>query len=170
MAARASRWLAAVGLLAVLAAAVVHAQTPAPPPPRPYKPPSDADLQKSEPLGSGWLLHLQGGPAVPSGCGAERTPPLLAGHSELVLPATWHVSHAQLSQHCCCAVCPHSLQHGDPLCKNGGRLHADNYTQSEPERYNNCVQCDCPAGWAGIDCSCKSSLSSQSALRCMDTA
>jgi hypothetical protein len=56
---------------------------------------------------------------------------------------------------CCCAVCPHSLQHGDPLCKNGGRLHADNYTQSEPERYNNCVQCDCPAGWAGIDCSCE---------------
>ena len=53
------------------------------------------------------------------------------------------------------AVCPHSLQHGDPLCKNGGRLHADNYTQTEPERYNNCVQCDCPDGWSGVDCSCE---------------
>lgn len=51
------------------------------------------------------------------------------------------------------AVCPHSLQHGDPACKNGGRLHADNFTTGEPERYNNCVQCDCPDGWAGIDCS-----------------
>jgi hypothetical protein len=39
------------GLLAVLAAVSVGAQVPAPPP-RPYKPPSDADLQKSEGLGS----------------------------------------------------------------------------------------------------------------------
>ena len=38
------------GLLAVMAA--VGAQAPAPPPPRPYKPPSDADLQKSERLAS----------------------------------------------------------------------------------------------------------------------
>jgi hypothetical protein len=45
---RASCMLA--GLLAVMAA--VGAQAPAPPPPRPYKPPSDADLQKSEGLGS----------------------------------------------------------------------------------------------------------------------
>lgn len=51
------------------------------------------------------------------------------------------------------AVCPHSLEHGDPQCKNGGRLHANNGTEPEPERYNNCVQCDCPPGWAGIDCS-----------------
>ena len=50
-------------------------------------------------------------------------------------------------------MCPHSLAHGDPQCKNGGRLHANNGTQPDLERYNNCVQCDCPPGWAGIDCS-----------------
>lgn len=54
---------------------------------------------------------------------------------------------------CPIAVCAHSLQWGDPKCRNGGRLHANNSTASEPERYNNCVQCDCPDGWAGIDCS-----------------
>lgn len=54
-----------------------------------------------------------------------------------------------------CAVCPNALKFNDPSCKNGGRLHADNSTHEEPERYNNCVQCDCPPQWTGIDCSCE---------------
>eukprot|EP00208_Stichococcus_sp_RCC1054_P008188 CAMPEP_0206149676 /NCGR_PEP_ID=MMETSP1473-20131121/37907_1 /ASSEMBLY_ACC=CAM_ASM_001109 /TAXON_ID=1461547 /ORGANISM="Stichococcus sp, Strain RCC1054" /LENGTH=1805 /DNA_ID=CAMNT_0053547157 /DNA_START=182 /DNA_END=5600 /DNA_ORIENTATION=- len=54
-------------------------------------------------------------------------------------------------------ICPNALKFNDPSCKNGGRLHADNSTHEEPERYNNCVQCDCPPQWTGIDCSlCKS--------------
>jgi len=67
------------------------------------------------------------------------------------------------------AVCPHSLEHGDPQCKNGGRLHANNGTEPEPERYNNCVQCDCPPGWAGIDCSREFSFGSNGLLCCLES-
>ena len=56
---------------------------------------------------------------------------------------------------CSPAVCPNALATGDPSCQNGGRLHADNATQAEPWRYNNCVQCDCPPGWDGTDCGCE---------------
>ena len=79
MVSRASCLLA--GLLAVLAASAAGAQVPAPPP-RPYKPPSDADLQKSERLGSvtqSRLIRQRSSPdfSVLIRChGARVTPPL----------------------------------------------------------------------------------------------